>query len=72
MGGCKFTARFWEGGPYGNNNFMFQGPFNDERTLNEPLKQLKGGSRLSQQQETILDSSDDYLSSDSDLSVFSM
>lgn len=65
MGGCKFTARFWEGGPNGNNEFMFKGPFNDERTLNEPRKRVKRAVPLSQRQEIISDSSD-YASSDPD------
>ncbi|KAL7796630.1 ankyrin repeat-containing domain protein [Trichoderma ceciliae] len=52
MAECSFSARFWEGGPEGNKDFMFKGPFNDTKTFeNPPVLWNEGGG--SHRQDTL-------------------
>ncbi|KAL7973294.1 ran-binding protein [Trichoderma sp. SZMC 28014] len=67
MGGCKFTAMFWEGGTNGNKDFMFKGPFNDKRTLIEPPGRLERKRRASLPQWQDSSSDTDTSDSSSDL-----
>ncbi|KAF4893349.1 Ankyrin-1 [Colletotrichum fructicola] len=62
---CAFSARFWEGGEFGNEDFKFKGPFNDQSTFQKSARPVtEANTTNSPESDADSTSSESFMSDD--------